>query len=152
VNNINIIDLDIATMENNLPQLINMINDWPLVNWGKKNFMCELPGKWNYSFAITNGKRIDGFCIASEKITGFIYIHLLFVANIARGKGMGKLLINEALRRCNEYRLNGVVLRCPISNKDAVGFYQQLGFVISQILCDDISGETPDYLLKLNLN
>lgn len=85
-------------------------------------------------------------CMKDEqsKIVGFIGVHqqkleMLFVLNELRGKGIGKELLNFAVK---ELSVNKVDVN--EQNPLAVGFYQYMGFkVISRSPLDDMGKPFP---------
>lgn len=75
--------------------------------------------------------QVQLYCVkVEEEIMGFIglhgkFIHMLFIHPDARGKGLGKTLIDFTKK---EHGANTVDVN--EQNEEAVGFYQKLGFVI----------------------
>jgi len=144
-------DLDRQAMSRSVDDLVELIREWKLVDWKEDNFLYDLPGKWSCSFAILAEGSIIGFCIASEKITGAYYIHLLFVANAYRKQGVGRKIIDVAKQRCIDRGLKRIILRCPVTNHKAVEFYKHQGFDIHSKVQDEISGSVEDYVMHMDV-
>ena len=66
-------------------------------------------------------QRIQGFAGVSKR-----QVDMLFVAPAWRGKGIGKRLLQYAIKELNAERLD-----VNEQNPQAVGFYQHLGFVVT---------------------
>lgn len=91
-------------------------------------------------------------CIKSEHktILGFVGVHdskieMLFILDAARGKGVGKALLNYAIEQlaANKVDVNE-------QNPLAVGFYQHMGFkVASRSLLDDMGKPFPILHMEL---
>lgn len=122
---------------------------WKYCSWTKDNFLYELPKKWQFSFAAYEGTRLTGFCFASNKITGVYYIHLLFIASSERGKSFGGKMIEHAKKIALDNNIHSIELRCPETNQTALAFYKKQGFIVKEILQDEISGSEKDYYLQL---
>lgn len=91
-------------------------------------------------------------CIKDENktILGFVGIHeckieMLFILNAARGKGIGKALLNFAVEQ-----LAANTVDVNEQNPLAVGFYQHMGFkVISRSPLDDMGKPFPILHMEL---
>jgi putative acetyltransferase len=87
---------------------------------------------------------------ANGAIVGFVGIHsakveMLFIADKARGQGVGKLLLEYAIGVLN---VNSVDVN--EQNPLAVGFYQHMGFnVVSRSPLDDMGKPFPILHMKL---
>lgn len=149
VNEKKIIDLSRECMERVSPLLVSMVEGSSIVDWKQKNFMYDLPLKWQCSFAIYDNDTVAGFCVSSKKADDNYYIHLLFVDDLQRGKGIGSKMIKEALRRAAYLELPAVALRCPSYNEAAKSFYLREGFYEEGFVCDDTSGPCGDYFMRL---
>jgi putative acetyltransferase len=79
-------------------------------------------------------KVVELRCVKNDqqKIIGFLgvaeeKIEMLFIHPDARGKGIGKILVDYALQKMNASKVD-----VNEQNKQAVGFYEHLGFKIIQ--------------------
>jgi GNAT superfamily N-acetyltransferase len=79
----------------NINLFILLIKNWEYGDWKEKNFLIDLQNKWNYSLGIFDNKSLIGFCFASEKITNLYYIHLLYLNNEYRSKGIATSLLKS---------------------------------------------------------
>ena len=85
-------------------------------------------------------------CIKDENktILGFVGVHeckieMLFILNAARGKGIGKALLNFAVEQLASHKVD-----VNEQNPLAVGFYQHMGFkVASRSPLDDMGKPFP---------
>ena len=86
----------------------------------------------------------------SGSILGFIGVYdanveMLFILNQARGKGIGKLLLNYAINQ-----LGADSVDVNEQNPDAVGFYKHMGFrVVSRSPLDGMGKPFPILHMKL---
>ena len=147
IDSINRIDL-----YKNVNVYLNLISDWKYCNWKEENFLYDLPKKWLLSFAVYDQNDLTGFCIASNKIPNVYYIHLIFISGKSRGQSLGTTMLEQAKKTAMEHHLDRIELRCPESNTGALAFYQKKGFVITQKLKDETSGNEMDYYLRLALS
>lgn len=91
-------------------------------------------------------------CIKDENktILGFVGVHeckieMLFILNAARGKGIGKALLNFAVEQLASHKVD-----VNEQNPLAVGFYQHMGFkVASRSPLDDMGKPFPILHLEL---
>jgi ribosomal protein S18 acetylase RimI-like enzyme len=134
-------------LHKNIKNYIHLIEGWKYSNWKEENFMYELPAKWEFSFSVTIDEKLAAFCIASNKIKDAYYIHLLFISKNLRGKSIGKEMINYAKGLAIKNKISKMELRCPESNKDALSFYLKNGFVVTNEIMDETSGNEMDYYL-----
>ena len=94
----------------------------------------------NHLLVFGDGKKITAFMgIAGQKI------EMLFVDESARGQGIGKQLINYGIKN---FHINS--LSVNEQNPQAVGFYQYMGFVVTETSPLDDQGN-PYPILKMKL-
>jgi ribosomal protein S18 acetylase RimI-like enzyme len=144
------IPLDKAFIEKNAGEFVNLIQGWKFSSWTKDNFLYELPRKWEFSFAAYENDKLNGFCIASNKISDTYYIHLIFISVVARGKALGTQMIEHAKGIAKKAGVNKIELRCPETNAEAILFYEKAGFKLIEKLKDEISGDVADHYYRLN--
>jgi GNAT superfamily N-acetyltransferase len=75
---------------------------------------------------------------------------LLAVDPLTRGYGIGKLLVNECIRKAKDKRLSQVVIHTTMAMQTAWKMYQNLGFIRSEDL-DFKQGELPVFGFRLLL-
>lgn len=72
-------------------------------------------------FARTEEGRIAGFCGLCDR-----KIEMLFVAPAERGSGVGRRLVEHAIRQCG-----ATLVDVNEQNEQAVGFYLKMGFTVT---------------------
>ncbi len=137
-------------LKDNIQDYLNLVKGWKYTAWQEENFMHDLPKKWDYSFSVHDENKLTGFCVASNKIEGAYYIHLIFISTDARGKSLGKQMLEHAKTIAKKHGVHRIELRCPESNLGALGFYQQTGFKTIKKIQDEVSGPEADYYLVIN--
>ena len=86
--------------------------------------------------------KVDLYCIREEKhIIGFIgldgdTVQMLFIDPIARGKGVGKNLMDFAIKQKGIRKVD-----VNEQNEQALGFYLHLGFTVIERFEEDASGK-----------
>jgi len=94
-----------------------------------------LASKRNFLLVAKNRKRLVGFAFASVPrdypldIAEFVgVINDVYVLPEFRGKGIGKKLVVECLKRMKAYKVNAVRLMVLTENRTAIKLYEKLGF------------------------
>lgn len=126
---VRIINVDKEFLLSNLEHFIEILSGEPHEYWGHKEFVSELPDKWNLSLgAISDGASLLGYIIASAK-SDAAHIHKLMVRTEYRSLGIGSILMNEFFRRIgNTYKR--VTLKVYEDNDKAIKFYTRHGFTV----------------------
>ncbi len=97
--------------------------------WSKKQFSDEL----DYSFSIFLTAFIDsdpaGY-ISAWKVADELQINSIAVKTCYRGMGIGRKLIDEAIKLYSEGGPSKIVLEVSKSNITARKFYEKYGFII----------------------
>lgn len=88
-----------------------------------------------------------GTAINESNAGGF---RLLAVDPSARGQGIGKLLVNECIRKTRERKLNQVIIHTTRAMQTAWQMYENLGFERSEGL-DFMQGKIPVFGFRLLL-
>ncbi len=95
--------------------------------WTKKQFSDEL----HYSFAIFLTALIDadpaGY-ISAWKVAGELQINSIAVKTCWQGMGIGRKLIDEAIKLYSEAGPEKIVLEVSKNNISALNFYEKYGF------------------------
>lgn len=134
----------------NINQFLELIKDWQYCEWTEANFLYDLNRKWDFSFSLKQNNELIGFCIASNKLLGVYYIHLIYLSNKNRGQNFGRLMIQQAVEIASSNGIDRIELRCPESNLQSLEFYKKMNFQIIDSIKDEISGNEKDYYLRLN--
>lgn len=142
--------LDKAFLASHVGDFVSLITGWEFSSWQASNFLYELPKKWDFSFSVYDEGDLLAFCIASNKIQDAYYIHLIFISQAARGKKLGKQMIEHAKSIAMENGIRKIELRCPETNTSALEFYRHAGFKEIARLKDEISGDVADYYFQLS--
>ena len=117
-------------MLESLEDIIRISRDIPHDNWTEMHYLKELPGKWDLSSLCTSGDALLGYIIASWKEPGWVHIHKFAVTTEARGRGIGRLMMEDFERRIKkEARI--ISLKVYEDNTEAVGFYRKLNFSVT---------------------
>jgi GNAT superfamily N-acetyltransferase len=90
---------------------------------------------------------VGGTAIKEQNASGF---RLLAVDHLARGQGIGKLLVNECIRKSKDKMLNQMVIHTTMAMQTAWRMYENLGFRRSEDL-DFKQGELPVFGFRLIL-
>jgi len=98
--------------------------------WNKKNFMIDLPGKWELSCLALEKNQPIGFCICSFFNTNKCYVYRFVVSGESREKNVGKEMTNFILKKCIEKGIDKVLLEVNKKNRSALKFYEKLKFKI----------------------
>ena len=88
-----------------------------------------------------------GTATNEQNASGF---RLLAVDPLTRGKGIGKLLTNECIRKAKDKKVYQMIIHTTMSMQTAWKMYENLGFKRSEDL-DFMQGELPVYGFRLLL-
>ena len=88
-----------------------------------------------------------GTATSQKNAAGF---RLLAVDPIARGKGIGKLLTNECIRKARDAKLSQVIIHSTKAMQTAWKMYESIGFVRAEDL-DFMQGALPVFGFRLIL-
>lgn len=156
-----------------LPEQVNVIQDlayliWPqtfaeILSPAQIQYMLE----WMYNLKTLRDQAENGHefyvFFENEKAIGFIgvesfptedklKIHKIYVLPDTQGKGVGKRLLQKAIKVAKEKSISNVFLNVNRFNK-AVGFYEKMGFEILYEENIDIGNGylMEDYVMNLEL-
>jgi ribosomal protein S18 acetylase RimI-like enzyme len=117
-------------MLESMEEIIRISNDIPHDDWTEQKYLKELPGKWELSRICCSGGEILGYIIASEKEPGTVHIHKFAVRKEARGRGLGRLMLQDLAGEVKgETRV--ISLKVYEDNSEAVGFYRKMNFSVT---------------------
>ena len=88
-----------------------------------------------------------GIATKEQNAAGF---RLLAVAPLTRGQGIGKLLVNECIRKAKDKKLYQVIIHTTMAMQTAWRMYENIGFKRSEDL-DFMQGKLPVYGFRLLL-
>ncbi len=73
-------------------------------------------------------RNILGYLVGEKEKAGVVCLNLLVVNKKYRGKGIGKLLLKEFLKRSKKLSLKSIYFLAPNWNKKTLEFYRKNGF------------------------
>lgn len=137
--------LDRRLAEARMAEFLEIVRQFPAMNWTRDNLLMELPSKWDVSIAALHELGpVCGFSVNSLREQS-LYVHLLLVPKSLRGQGIGAAMLARARELATNYpHINCIQLRTTISWTDALRFYQKRGFFVREELI-----ETQQYLMEL---
>jgi ribosomal protein S18 acetylase RimI-like enzyme len=127
-----IIDIDKTYIDNFWVSLKDLSSDLGWDYWSKENFIMDLPGKWRLSFAVELNGKIAGYCICSIKPDA-VWLHHIIIGKEYRGKGLGKLMLEELRHRAACEGINKIALKVGQDNTAAIEFYMRNQFTEIEI-------------------
>ena len=96
--------------------------------WSCENFLRELPGKWDLSFALWSAEGLPvAYAVLSRKERD-AHIHHFMVAAGLRGEGLGAGMLCEAECRAALMKCRRLTLKVAKANIGAQRFYTGHGF------------------------
>jgi ribosomal protein S18 acetylase RimI-like enzyme len=96
--------------------------------WSYKDFVLDLPKKWDLSLAFLTKGVVAGFAITSQKTPFCAHLHRIMISPDWRQHGFARSLLLALKKLCkNQYHF--LTLFVDSSNKMLHGFYQKEGFL-----------------------
>lgn len=99
--------------------------------WGEKNFLFDLSGKWDYSrLALDEKNEPCGFWIASANphpLVG-VYTHRVAVKKESRRRGIAGQMFLDVFNNARQNGFKRMTLSVSVLNVHAIAFYETLGF------------------------
>lgn len=120
-------NLDKKTLIKNIIKIINISK---ISNWTFKNFILNLPGKWNKSIAVFDKtkKQLIAFSILSENKKN-VHIHLLMVGKKYQGTGVG----SKILKKISDQTNKNITVKTYTSLINTIKFYKKHGFSVKYL-------------------
>ena len=120
-------NLDKKTLIRNIIKIINISK---ISNWTFKNFILNLPGKWDKSLAVfdENKKQFIAYSILSENSKN-VHIHLLMVSQKYQGRGVG----SKILRKISDHTNKNITVKTYTNLINTIKFYKKNGFLIKYL-------------------
>ena len=100
--------------------------DIPDEYWAAENFLCDLPEKWQLSFAAWLGKSLVGYAILSRKAPARVHLHHFMIAPAHRGHGLGTRMLREMVDRAALSDARILTLKVNVERAEA--FYRRNEF------------------------
>ena len=87
-----------------------------------------------YCLVVETGDQVVGYATAAKQTstwlaTHYLYIDCLYLSEVARGQGVGRLMMQQLNRKAKELGCRHLEWQTPEFNQEAIGFYQKLGAV-----------------------
>jgi ribosomal-protein-alanine N-acetyltransferase len=127
--------------------------------WSDEDFATLLAQRGTFALAL----RREGI-FGSRRIMGFVLVRVaadeaeiltIAVRSSARGRGYGRKLMEEAVRRLYRERIAHCFLEVNRSNTAAVRLYRSLGFVVAgereRYYAEGAGGDTTALVMRLQL-
>ena len=110
-------------IRNRFPELLDVMYDMEDIQWTTEQWLIDLPKKWVWSFVYTEGGKIVGYCVASQK-KEMCHVHRLMVHPWWRGRGIGTKMLDHLSSICQ----CGITLKT--TTYEALDFYYKQGFLL----------------------
>jgi PhnO protein len=134
---------DIAILIRELGQAIGLIGDVNPVAWYSTLRKMIASPEWTFLIAEDDGKKVGllVLLVLPSLYWGGNYgaITELIVTESYQGKGIGKMLVEEAKRIARSQGCEQLDVSVEVQNESAIGFYEKLGF----------EKKHADYMMKL---
>lgn len=95
--------------------------------WQAKDFLEMVEAEYAHYYAAIQEGRLVG-CCGLRNIAGEGEITNVVVAEAARGKGIGRRLMEHMLAQAEEMGISACTLEVRVSNRAAISLYEKLGF------------------------
>lgn len=102
---------------------------------------------------LMDGEKPIGYLVCKIE-SNKLYISKIYLKAETRGKGLGKFLLNRAIKLANQNGKSSIYLNVNKYNTDSISFYERNGFVkIDEGVFDIGNGYVmDDFILELNPN
>ena len=129
---------DICNLNNELFKLekekydSTLVEDWPISNEGKKYFTDLINN--HYVIVAIQDNNVVGYLAGSIEEKGsyeliqYGEINNMYVSDSCRGRGIGKLLIDNFKMYCKEHNIHNIKVTASYKNENAIKFYHKNGF------------------------
>jgi ribosomal protein S18 acetylase RimI-like enzyme len=115
-------------LQEHIDEFLKVVSNESEFYWTEENLLCELPGKWEYSYYVAKEQRVIGYAICSKKIEGYVHLHHFMISESFQSKGLGKILLVNLQKNIMIKKQKGLTLRVQPENIRAIQFYLKLGF------------------------
>lgn len=119
-------------LESNIGQFKEIVESHPIEKrnaWLADQYLFDLPAKWIYSnVAVSDEGRVLGFILASKKENNTVHLHKWYVHEKHQHQGIGIQLFMDVYRKAKHEGIGAFTLKVYQENKNALNFYESLGF------------------------
>ncbi|WP_461208440.1 GNAT family N-acetyltransferase [Desulfocurvus sp. DL9XJH121] len=120
--------LSVETVEESLQKLLAVAADQSDEYWTRDNFLRDLPGKWDLSFAVFLNSDLVGYAVLSNKDSRTVHLHHFMLRSDCRGEGLGGLMLAEVEARSRRAGAKVLSLKYRADNDRVRAFYERAGF------------------------
>ena len=106
-----------------LPTIWDMQKSEPYISWSERQFVASYD---NVYVLLSGNNEIVGFTVILETPPD-AEIHNIFICNELRGRGVGKILLKQAIQMMSA-EVENLYLEVSEDNNIAVALYKSLGF------------------------
>lgn len=140
-------------LEKHLENFLYLEGEWTGLGeqaWAEKNFMLELPSKWELSSYVNINSKLAGYAIVSTQDEKQAYLNKIIVDSGHQGIGIGSLLLKKSIERCRKKGIEKIIFKVRTDNDAANNLYKKYGVVYKG------KETSPDnverYLCELSIN
>jgi len=116
-----------------IPEILKIEREVFSDPWSFYSFLFELNYPFNYFVVLEMEKEIIGYMIAGEYEESY-HLKNLAIKKEKQGKGYGKFLLNNLIKKAKKEYKKFIFLEVRVSNKRAIKFYEKMGFKKNRIL------------------
>jgi len=117
-----------------------------------KEYFLEVFKRWSEGFLVAKiNKEIVGYTIGEKNENSGLIISIA-VKKEWRRKGIGRKLIEKLLENFKKEGIKNIFLHVREENKEAINFYQALGFRIIELIVNYYSNGENAYLMEKTLS
>ncbi len=110
--------------------------------WSGEEFAALLADRGVFAVGLRRGRRLAGFVLV-RVVADEAEILTIAVRKALRGRGYGRMLMDEALRRLHRAGASRCFLEVDRGNAAAVALYRSLGFAVAGERRNYYSGSAP---------
>lgn len=115
-------------LKENINSFVNILKNEKHEYWRDKQFLLELPMKFEFSIMALLKSQLIGYIIASQK-ENIAYIHKFMVAREYRGHGVGSLLQKEFEKNILQKNITIINLSVYSENEKGIYFYLKNNYI-----------------------
>ncbi len=122
--------LSVKKAEHSDIEAISIIEKESIDLWTINQFYDELACSFSIFLVARVDEEIAAYIVA-WRVTGELQINSIAVKSKFRKMGLGKTLIDEAVKFCSDYKPEKIILEVAEKNTQAILFYLKNGFIKS---------------------
>ncbi|WP_411360211.1 GNAT family N-acetyltransferase [Pseudidiomarina salilacus] len=119
---------------------------------GRRSFQRLLKAHSAHVFVCREQAQLLGYSLLLTRSNSKIWrLYSIAVAAAARGKGVGKLLLEHAIQQATDQHASALSLEVKTDNKAAIELYRRYDFEVVDVLPDYYPDGTDGYRMRLSL-